>query len=127
MAAANYIASRLSSLLISGRNIIDVIKCETLDTEYDVEVKCYASYDCEDDDDLDSMFQAIIDTLCVEVATEKNLNVTLQMFLPGSVNPDDIYDMGDRAYVSYDPIGKTIDVQVIRESGKMLEYHHHVT
>lgn len=120
-----YIAmeNKLHALLLPNKTLMDKIELRCLDYD-EIEVHCYVSYECDDDDELDDLLQAIIDTCCVEVAScsDNGFTVMIQVYLPGEYQEDDVYARGDRVYISCNMVTSKIDVTIVRQNNKRVEY-----
>lgn len=81
-----------------------------------LEVMLYVSFECEDEDEIEDLFQAVIDTLCSNVAHESDTydKASLQIMYPGAVGDEDMYEAGDMARLDYEKNKGCIDVKVYK-------------
>jgi len=106
----------LTKLAKSASTIIDSINICNEESGFPI-VRCFVSYDCEDYDELDDVFQAIIDIVCRSLAYDADNEldcIKIQMYLPGSVAEDSMYELGDMALLEYNSKAECIDVTIKR-------------
>lgn len=111
----------LAKLAKSARALVESINLCDEDSGYPI-VRCFVSYDCEDFDELDDVFQAIIDIVCRTLAYDADNDldcIKIQMYLPGSVADDSMYELGDMAILEYNSTKDCIDVLVQRYKSKI--------
>ena len=79
-----------------------------------LDVRLFMSFECEDGDELDDIFQAILDIMCSGVVSEREVwaHGTMMIWYPGATNEDDMYDEGESASVSFDEKNNCIDVRM---------------
>lgn len=90
-----------------------------------LKVTLYVSFDCDCDDELGDVFQAVIDVLCCQIVQDSDVynSATLELLYPGAVGEDDMYEPGERATMVYEKMNRCIDVKVFKqESSKPVSY-----
>jgi len=113
---------RLKMLLSPNKTLMDDIQLKSVDYDH-LEVRCFVSYDCDDDDDLDDLFQAVIDVCCVELAnSDDSFHIVIQLFMPGEVTETRIYSMADMAYLSFDYTASQVEVTILRRTNEKVNY-----
>lgn len=106
----------------------DVDHMQFIEEDDNMHIKCYVSYDC-DDDQVDDIFQALIDISCVDMAYHDTDYTTLSidMCYPGSCSEADIYDVGNQARITHNENYESMQVVVKRPMKvKEVVYNYHV-
>lgn len=107
--------SRFEEFANVAKGVVDKISVSLLDLDQ-VEIQCYVAHECDDDSEIDDVFQALIDISCVHLAKTRDtpIAVEIQILFPGSASFDDMYEPGDRASVAYNVATHRIDVLIYR-------------
>ena len=113
-------ARKVNALVKASPTLVDQVTLTPIDFD-SINIDLYVSFDCEDNDQLDDLLQAIIDVSCTEIeaaAHDSPFVVTLQVHLPGAVSEDSMYEPSDNVRIAYNSIYNQIDVVIFRAAKK---------
>ena len=117
--------TRIDTIVKASKNVIERVDLGLVDLD-EIELNCFVSFECDDDDDLADFFQAAIDVISYEMVHGQeiaNTTFRIRMLFPGYVSEESMYELGDIASINYDDLRGIVKVSVMRnDSNKIVKY-----
>jgi len=92
--------------------IIENVEARLMEDAFDV--KLFVSFECDDEDELEDVFQAVIDVMCQRMVVEQTVwkRGSIVLWYPGAVGDEDMYEEGESAKLQLEPANGCIDVSM---------------